>query len=194
LEKAEISVIFTGSVSGDANWVITSADKNSGIYSAQSGAIGDSQSASLEITINCASGNIVFYQRVSSETNKDFLRFYIDGIEKEAVSGNGIWEMVSYPVAAGSRVFRWTYSKSIRKSSYSDAAWIDDITFPIQCYPGDFDRNGSIDLIDLNTLSNQWLQSGGVLSADIAPPPDGDGIVNFLDFALFAENWLAGVQ
>jgi len=43
-------------------------------------------------------------------------------------------------------------------------------------------------LKDLATLAGYWLEYEPFL--DIAPDPKGDGIVNFLDFALFADHWL----
>jgi serine protease len=55
------------------------------------------------------------------------------------------------------------------------------------CYiPGDFNCDGSVDFEDLATLTAYWLENEP--SVDIAPEA-GDGIVNFLDFAKFAENW-----
>ncbi len=54
-------------------------------------------------------------------------------------------------------------------------------------------HDGAVDFLDLAVLVDQWLQSPGVPSADIAPqPPCSDGIINFLDFAALAEWWLAG--
>lgn len=50
----------------------------------------------------------------------------------------------------------------------------------------DFNDDGSVDLEDLAILAGCWL--GSEPSVDIAPP-GGDGIVNFLDFARFAEDW-----
>ena len=50
-----------------------------------------------------------------------------------------------------------------------------------------------MDIEDLNAVVNQWLQSPGAPSADIAPSPH-DGKVDFLDFAAMAENWLFGVE
>ena len=41
---------------------------------------------------------------------------------------------------------------------------------------------------DLSLLANYWLQNEP--SVDIAPEPDGDGIVNFLDFGVIGENWM----
>lgn len=58
-------------------------------------------------------------------------------------------------------------------------------------YVGDFDLNDKVDVDDLRVLAAQWLQVGAYL-ADIAPLPDGDNIVNMLDFAKLAENWLKG--
>jgi hypothetical protein len=41
---------------------------------------------------------------------------------------------------------------------------------------------------DLATLASYWLTDEALV--DIAPQPDGDGIANFLDFAVLVENWL----
>jgi len=54
----------------------------------------------------------------------------------------------------------------------------------------DFDHDGDVDAEDLHNIADQWLNPPGIPSADIAPPPSGDGIVNFLDFAEFAKYWL----
>ena len=35
-----------------------------------------------------------------------------------------------------------------------------------------------------------WTGTPGSIDEDIAPSPGGDGIVNFLDVAAVAENWL----
>ena len=54
---------------------------------------------------------------------------------------------------------------------------------------GDINNDGVVDVVDLILLTDQWLLTPGVPSADIAPPLVGDGEVNMLDFALMAENW-----
>lgn len=54
---------------------------------------------------------------------------------------------------------------------------------------GDIDSSGTTDGNDLEILVNQWLQSPGTPSADIAPESGVDGVVNFLDFALLAKDW-----
>ncbi len=54
---------------------------------------------------------------------------------------------------------------------------------------GDLDSSGSTDADDLAALCSQWLDAPLSPSADIAPLPNGDGVVNLLDFELFAEGW-----
>jgi hypothetical protein len=49
----------------------------------------------------------------------------------------------------------------------------------------DFNGDRSIDLDDLDILSNNWLKNAP--SIDIAPA-GGDGIINFLDFEIFAQS------
>jgi len=91
---------------GDSGWFVTSGESNSGVYSARAGSIDDDESSTLEVTLDCVSGDVRFYCKVSSESSWDYLR------------------------TKGRRTFRWTYSKDESSSDGSDTAWIDDITFP----------------------------------------------------------------
>jgi len=193
-ESGDFSVL-PWSTSGNANWAITSADKSSGTYSARAGTIGNNQSTSLEFTFEVASGNITFYRKVSSESGYDWLRFYIDGVQQGQWSGEQEWAQFAYSVAAGSRTFKWTYSKDYSISRGSDTAWIDDITFPvaIPCVViGDFDEDGDVDIDDLGIFCTNWLTDNAL--TDIAPLPDGDGTVDMQDFAIFAQHWLDGTS
>jgi len=52
---------------------------------------------------------------------------------------------------------------------------------------GDFDEDGDVDLVDMDTLIQFWLT--GESSVDIAPTDTPDGIVNLFDFAILAEGW-----
>jgi hypothetical protein len=52
---------------------------------------------------------------------------------------------------------------------------------------GDIDGDGDVDSDDLQILTDNWL--GDEPSADIFPS-EGDGIINFLDFAELAEDWM----
>ncbi len=119
--------------SGNASWAITSWEKHSGTYSAQTGMIDHDESTILQVTLDCVLGDILFYCKVSSERGFDYLKFYIDGVEKGRWSGEEDWAEVSFSVTAGKRTFKWTYSKDSSVSEGDDTAWIDDIVFPIDC-------------------------------------------------------------
>lgn len=54
----------------------------------------------------------------------------------------------------------------------------------------DITRSGRVELDDFAVLAAQWMDVPGTPSADIAPPPYGDGVVDLMDFLFLAENWL----
>ncbi|MCP4607955.1 MAG: hypothetical protein GY845_04495 [Planctomycetes bacterium] len=122
---------FSWSSYGEQSWEATRSERYSGVYSAGSGSIEDFESTTLEVSIDCVSGDITFYRKVSSEPRHDHLTFKIDGVEKGAWSGEEDWAEVSFPVDEGTRTFEWTYSKDGSDSEGDDAAWIDDIVFPV---------------------------------------------------------------
>ena len=117
---------------GDADWTVISDEYKSGTYSARAGSIGDNGSTTLQLTLDCISGQISFYYKISSEQHYDYLRFYIDGTQQEQWSGNEDWTHVSFDVKPGRRIFEWVYSKDGSSSSGSDTTWIDDIVLPIE--------------------------------------------------------------
>ena len=117
-------------LSGDENWSTSMSEAHSGIYSAQAGSISDDDTSTLSLTLDCVDGDISFYCKVSSESSFDYLKFYIDGVEKGKWSGDQDWIEVSFPVEVGTRTFEWTYSKDSSVSRGEDTAWIDDIEFP----------------------------------------------------------------
>jgi len=175
---------FPWMCSGSSNWSIASSQKHTGAYCAKAGMISNSQSTSLEVTLDCVSGETRFYRKVSSESGYDYLKFYIDGSPKGSWSGSQEWSEVSYPVLAGTRTFKWTYSKDSTASSGVDTAWIDDIEFPVEC-PPDPDGDGFIGWGDVAVLSEQWLSSGSDLDGDV----NHDGVVDFRDFVKLAGAW-----
>ncbi|MBE0639071.1 MAG: carboxypeptidase regulatory-like domain-containing protein [Bacteroidales bacterium] len=128
----EAGVFPTGwTFSGNANWTITSAVSWDGQYSARSGAIGNDQTSQMIYTMEAASaGEISFYRKVSSEADYDYLRFYINNVQKGQWSGEVAWSEVSFPVTAGMNTFKWVYEKDVFVVSGQDAAWIDYIIFP----------------------------------------------------------------
>jgi hypothetical protein len=54
-------------------------------------------------------------------------------------------------------------------------------------YYGDFTRNGTIDINDLASLAELWLENGCQVTSAI--DLNGDCTVNFIEFSAMAENW-----
>jgi hypothetical protein len=72
---------------------------------------------------------------------------------------------------------------------YTDDVYIDNISL-FMVTEADLNTNGLVDIDDLLILAQFWLQDEP--SVDIAPDTP-DGIINMLDFAAFADNWLNGL-
>jgi Zn-dependent metalloprotease len=119
----------------------------------QSGAISDNQESTLETTVS-ESGTLTFYWKVSSETNYDYLRFYINGTEQEAISGTTSWVQKSYSVPAGATV-KWAYEKDYSVSSGSDAGWVDLVEFTPDGGSGGTTIGDAVDNTDLT-----WTTGG----------------------------------
>jgi hypothetical protein len=118
-------------MAGNQPWTLVTSGAYEGAYSAKSGTIGNSQSSTMQMTLNVISaGNITFFYKVSSESGYDYLVFYIDGVSKGSWSGSVGWIQGSYPVTAGSHTFKWTYSKDGSEVGGSDCAWVDYIVLP----------------------------------------------------------------
>ncbi|MBE0069875.1 Ig domain-containing protein [Thermoanaerobacterium thermosaccharolyticum] len=118
---------YTISFSG--NWTRASGYGYNSQYGYESTNHTNNSTSSTSLTVNMpSSGTISFWYMVSSETNYDFIRFYIDGQEKLKNSGNLGWQQVSFSVSAGQHTFTWSYTKDISVSSYNDTAYIDNVS------------------------------------------------------------------
>ena len=121
----------TWNFEGDANWFVTAFQAQDGSFSMRAGDISNSQTSSISISFsNDVAGNVSFYKKVSSEMGYDYLRFYIDNINKGEWSGTTTWSQQSFPVNAGSHTLKWEYVKDVNTADGSDTAWVDNITFP----------------------------------------------------------------
>ena len=118
---------------GNMPWEIDENISFSGDYSAVSGNIGDSQNSIMTLTVEDGqAGEFSFYRKVSSESGWDWLKFYIDGVERQSWSGEEDWEKATYPVNAGAHEYKWSYTKDSNTSHGSDQAWVDDIELPAE--------------------------------------------------------------
>ncbi len=112
---------------GDLPWLPDATTSVDGTASVRSGAIGDNQQSWFQTAVT-GPGYVAFSWKVSSETNYDILRFYIDGVEQAGkISGAVDWQQTSYTFPAGSHTLRWAYSKDGGGVAGADAGWVDRI-------------------------------------------------------------------
>lgn len=113
---------------GDAVWE-TEPDMGKGGSSARAGDIGHNETAYLSTEI-VGPGRIRFRVRTSSERGYDYLRYYLDGVQKGEKSGDGTkWSKKSLRIPAGTHVVTWTYEKDIVVSRYADTVYVDFVKY-----------------------------------------------------------------
>lgn len=119
---------LTFTTGGNANWFVQTAEKHDGQDAVRSGAIGNSQSSWMQTTITGAK-QVSFWWKVSSESNYDFLKFYVDGVEKKSISGTGgNWSQETVQVTGtGTHTLKWQYSKDGSVNNGSDCGWVDQL-------------------------------------------------------------------
>jgi uncharacterized repeat protein (TIGR02543 family) len=96
-----------------------------------SGLIPDNGSVSLDMTVS-GGGEISFMWRVSSESDSDFLLFFVDGQAVASISGTkGGWIAFTNRVGgvASTHTLSWRYQKNGSFASSLDAGWVDDIVW-----------------------------------------------------------------
>ena len=78
---------------GTQYWAVSGENPFAGDFSAKSGNISDESSSVLEIELDMMSaGDLHFFNKVSSELDFDFLRFYIDDAKIGEWSGESGWD------------------------------------------------------------------------------------------------------
>ena len=87
------------------------------------------------------------------------------------------------PTLRCSQIYYWQVVASNSYGSTFSPVW----SFITESLDGDFDLNCIVDSYDLRVLVDYWLQAEEM--ADIASDYE-DNLVDFLDFAVFSENWL----
>ncbi|MGF1451059.1 MAG: S8 family serine peptidase [Opitutales bacterium] len=132
---------------GDAPWTGTFTKSYDGIDGAVSGPIGDNQESWIETTVN-GPADVTFRWSVSSENSYDRLRFSIDGVQQDSLSGSPGWRTKTVELAeATSYRLRWTYDKDYSVSRHDDAGYLDALEVLTLAEDGlDIDGNGTISI------------------------------------------------
>lgn len=169
-------------LSGNANWFVTNNSPYGGNFCAQGGDISDNQTTALQVTRDITdNGTINFYWKVSSESNYDYLRFYLDGTQIQEISGTVGWTQVTTNVSSGSHTFKWEYSKDVSISTGSDTGWIDNIIFPPTIT---YDN----DLAGMSITGNTVVNAGNTENYNITVKNVGNNAQNTYTVKLYKGN------
>jgi hypothetical protein len=164
---------LTWTSSGAAPWFGETNVTHDGVSAARSGGIGALQETILQTTVGTNwSGRYTFWWKVSSEQDFDFLEFRVNGIVQTSISGEVNWQQASIPVAAGTNVLQWRYSKDVSYDGGQDAGWVDQFAFipggptiTLQPVSQTVNMGANVTFRVTSTagkLSYQWRQNGNV--------------------------------
>jgi hypothetical protein len=193
---------------GDADWFVCgmgscgnpSTNPINGSYMAESGDIDNSETSSVEVTMDTFGGDVSFDYETSTEGFWDYLRFYVDGSLTQSWSGvtSGTFTTT---VSSGWHTFQWMYYKDASVSSNADTVWIDDVSLPISQNLTnddlDDDNDGVYDEMDLDpTDPCVSLDTDGDGQPDTVMTGifdmSGTGDANFTvdcDMSMWSEDW-----
>ena len=120
---------------GDTAWSrVLGMAAHDGVAAMRSGAIGDSESSSIEMTV-VGAGEIGFWWKSSSEISRnrkfDYVSFLIDGDEQSWMGGEIDWTNEVFAVTgSGVHTFKWVYQKNDNGlTKGEDCAWLDGVTW-----------------------------------------------------------------
>lgn len=161
------------------SWVITENEAYEGQYCAKSMNISDQSSSDLKITIDVrVDSEVSFYKKVSSESDYDFLEFYINDEIINAWSGEIDWSLEEYTLKKGINTLKWVYTKDVSYSNGQDCAWIDNIKLPpisvivdvetieaknIEIYPNPSNGAFNVKLGDMNSIVTVYNITGQIV-------------------------------
>lgn len=121
---------FVWTTGGDASWFVQTTNSHQGLSAGRSGAIGDSEESWIATEVT-GPGILTFWWSVSSESGYDWLRFYVDGDERAAITEDTGWKFIALPLGPGLHALKWTYSKDDSNADGIDAGFLDQVSFGI---------------------------------------------------------------
>jgi hypothetical protein len=174
---------------GTAGWVCVDHHSYQDGDSAQSGDIGDSAYTFLSTNVE-GPINLSFYWKVSSQTGKDLLRFYVDSVEIESISGEVDWRYVSRTLYEGTHSIVWQYSKDGSISSGEDCGWVD----MLGSHAAEPDTSPPTTSASLSGLSSSsgWYRSE--VTVTLSATDGGGSGVRFTNYSIDGGSWRAYVE
>ena len=119
---------LTWTTGGDASWLTQTTNTHDGLDAARSGFIDHGEESWVETTV-VGPGTLSFWWKVSSESCCDPLSFFVDGVFHTSIAGESGWTQQTFPIATGTHVLRWSYSKDGSVVNGLDAGLVDQVSY-----------------------------------------------------------------
>ena len=160
---------------GGYSWFVgTTDDSHNDNQSVRNGYVDDGYSAWMRTTVT-GPGTLVYWWRVSSQANADFLRFSVNGVLQSQISGNVNWQQKTIAIPDGPALLQWEYIKDALLTNGTDRAWVDDVsftptppTFVTHPAPQTVDAGANVTITTVVTggppLTYRWRRNGVVLN------------------------------
>ena len=114
---------------GGYSWFVgTTDDSHNDSQSARNGFVDNGDSTWMRTAVT-GPGTLLYWWRVSSQANADFLRFSINGVLQSQISGNQSWQQKTFVIPAGPALLQWEYIKDFLLTNGTDRGWVDDVSF-----------------------------------------------------------------
>lgn len=115
-------------ITQDAPWYGQTEVSHDDGASGRSYYIGHGQSSSLRTTVN-GPGTLVFWWRVSSQPDADYLSFRRATMEIARIAGETVWQEVTVYLPPGAQPLEWVYSKDDSVVGGQDQGWLDQVRY-----------------------------------------------------------------
>jgi hypothetical protein len=131
---------------------------------------------------------------VSSEDGEDYVRFYINGVGQDAISGEVDWTQDTFDVSTGDRL-RWEYGKDDSVSEGFDAGWLDEVQYTASgvSSPVSVSINMEIDRYHDYGSSFEDFEAFPTITF-VDPSPETTNRLESPDGHMFSEVWVGGTS
>ena len=151
---------------GSAAWFAETSVTYDGVAAAQSGAIANSQTSTLQTSV-AGPGTLTFWWSFSQQNSPfDSLGFYVNGSRQASSSSTFNWQQKAFYLGSGAQTLQWTYSRSFIPFGNMSTGWVDQVTF----------TPGGTPLIITLVPTNQFLMTratANFVSSATGTPPIG---------------------
>lgn len=109
-------------------WSVETYDTHDGVSAAISGYPAYGQHSRLDTTVT-GPGTLSFWWKVSSRTNANYLRFYVDNNQQTRISGLMNWQQKTYSLTSGVHYLKWLLTADSNTVGEVNYGYMDEVTW-----------------------------------------------------------------